>query len=71
MIVPALSSLPDVSFRIGPVNVVHAAPALSAEMALPPVAAVTVTALEEATKPTTKADTSRPTKNDFLKMPLL
>ncbi len=43
-IVPVPISLPVLSSSTGPVNVVHVPPVLSAEMALPPVAAVTATA---------------------------
>ena len=43
-IVPVPISLPVLSSSTGPVKVVHVPPVLSAEMALPPVAAVTATA---------------------------
>ena len=43
-IVPVPISLPVLSSSTGPVNVVHVPPVLSAEMALPPVAAVMLTA---------------------------
>src|SRR3989442_12850563 len=64
-IVPVPISLPVLSSSTGPVNVVHVPPVLSAEMALPPVAAVTATAASAVSAPSKKIPRARRPIMDF------
>src|SRR5207249_4994895 len=72
MIVPVLISLPDTSSRIGPVKVVHVPPVLFAEIAAPPVAAVTLTpATSSVVHKVANAKKRKGTRNDVFKLSLL
>ena len=69
MIVPVPISLPVLSSSTGPVNVVQVAPVLSAEMALPPVAAVMLTAACARSAPSkTNPRATRPTMDLAFRM---
>ena len=68
-IVPVPISLPALSSSTGPVNVVHVPPVLSAEMALPPVAAVMLTAACARSAPSkTNPKATRPTMDLAFRM---